>query len=117
MKKQLTVFVAMALMMLFTGSAFAQKEVIKTQNIKVGIDCQMGKATIEKELVKTPGVKSVVVSMETKVATISYVEGKVTKDQLVSSIEKLGYTTEFSKSSTTVKGGCSKSCQKSCGGH
>ncbi len=117
MKKQLTALVAFAMIMLFAGSAFAQKEVIKTQNIKVGIDCPMGKATIEKELVKTAGVKTVVVSMETKIATISYVEGKVTKDQLVSSIEKLGYTTEFSKASTPAKGGCSKSCQKSCGGH
>jgi copper chaperone CopZ len=115
MKKQMTVFVTLALMILFSGSAFAQKEVIKTQKIKVGIDCPMGKAAIEKELVKTPGVKTVEVSMETKVATITYVDGKTNKDQLVSAIEKIGYTTEFSKSTTPVKTGCSKSCSKTCG--
>ena len=115
MKKQMSVFVTLALIMLFAGSAFAQKEVIKTERIKVGIDCPMGKSTIEKELVKTPGVKTVAVSMETKVATITYVDGKTNKDQLVSSIEKIGYKTEYSKSSTPVKTGCAKSCQKSCG--
>jgi copper chaperone CopZ len=114
MNKLNKVFVFLALMIFFGGSAFAQKEVIKTQNIKVGIDCPMGKATIEKELVKTPGVKTVLVSMETKVATITYVDGKTDKDKLVSSIEKLGYTTEFSKSTTPVKSGCSKSCSKTC---
>jgi copper chaperone CopZ len=118
MKKQLSVFVTLALIMLFAGSAFAQKkEVIKTEKIKVGIDCPMGKAAIEKELVKTPGVKTVDVSMDTKIATITYVEGKTNKDELVSSIEKIGYKTEFSKSSTPVKSGCSKSCEKSCGHH
>jgi copper chaperone CopZ len=113
MKKQLTTILTVMMVMLFSASAFAQKEVIKTQKIKVGIDCPMGKATIEKELVKTPGVKTVEVSMETKIATITYVDGKITKDQLVASIEKLGYTTEFSKPGTTAKG-CSKSCKKSC---
>ena len=115
MKKQLTVFVTLALMIFFGGSAFAQKEVIKTQKIKVAIDCPMGKAAIEKELVKSPGVKTVVVSMDTKIATITYVEGKTDKDKLVSAIEKIGYKTEFSKSTTPVKSGCSKSCEKSCG--
>ncbi len=115
MKKQMSVIVTLALMILFSGSAFAQKQVIKTEKIKVGIDCPMGKATIEKELVKTPGVKTVAVSMETKVATITYVDGKTNKDQLVSAIEKLGYTTEFSKTTTPVKTGCAKSCQKTCG--
>jgi copper chaperone CopZ len=115
MKKQLTVFLTFALIMLFAGSAFAQKEVIKTEKIKVNIDCPMGKAAIEKELVKTTGVKTVVVSMDTKIATITYVDGKTTKDQLVASIEKIGYKTEFSKSTTPVKTGCSKSCEKSCG--
>ena len=115
MKKQLSMFVAMALMILISGSAFAQKEVIKTEKIKVGIDCPMGKAAIEKELVKTTGVKTVVVSMDTKVATITYVDGKTNRDQLVASIEKIGYKTEFSKSTTPVKSGCSKSCEKTCG--
>jgi periplasmic mercuric ion binding protein len=115
MKKQMSVFVTLAMMLLFAGSVFAQKEVIKTEKIKVGIDCPMGKATIEKELVKTSGVKTVDVNMETKIASISYVEGKTSKDQLVSAIEKLGYKTEFSKSSTPVKTGCSKSCAKTCG--
>jgi copper chaperone CopZ len=115
MKKQLTTILTFALIMLFAGSAFAQKQVIKTEKIKVGIDCPMGKAAIEKELVKTPGVKTVEVSMETKVATITYVEGKTTKDQLVASIEKLGYKTEFSKTTTPVQSGCSKSCAKTCG--
>jgi len=114
MNKLNKVFVTLALMIFFGGSAFAQKEVIKTQNIKVGIDCPMGKATIEKELVKTPGVKTVLVSMDTKVATITYVDGKTDKDKLVSAIEKLGFTTEFSKSNATVKSGCSKSCSKTC---
>jgi copper chaperone CopZ len=115
MKKQLSVFLTLALIMLFAGSAFAQKEVIKTEKIKVGIDCPMGKAAIEKELVKSPGVKSVGVSMDTKIATITYVAGKTNKEQLVAAIEKIGYKTEFSKSTAPVKSGCSKSCEKTCG--
>ena len=116
MKKQLSLIVTLALIMLFAGSAFAQKkEVIKTQKIKVGIDCPMGKAAIEKELVKSPGVKTVGVSMDTKIATITYVEGQTDKDKLVAAIEKIGYKTEFSKSTTPIKSGCSKSCEKTCG--
>lgn len=117
MKKHLSVFLTLALFILFTGSALAQtkKEVIKTESIKVGIHCPSGKAAIESELMKTPGVKEVAVSMETKVATIKYVDGKTSKEQLVAQIEKLGYSTDASKSSTPAKTGCAKSCQKTCG--
>lgn len=117
MKNQFKTILALAIIMFIAGSAFAQKkEVIKTENIKVGIDCPMGKATIEKELLKAPGVKKVDVSMETKIATINYVDGKTNREQLVSSIEKLGYTTEDSKTKAApAKTGCAKSCAKTCG--
>lgn len=117
MKKQLSVFVTLALFILFSGLAMAQtkKEVIKTESIKVGIHCPSGKAAIESELMKTPGVKEVTVSMETKLATIKYIDGKTTKEQLIAQIEKLGYSTDASKSSPPSKSGCAKSCQKTCG--
>ena len=112
MKTKIASMLTLAIVMMFAVNTFAQKgkEVIKEQKIKVNFQCENGKAQIERELAKTPGVKEVIASMETKEVTIKYVDGKTTKDDLVKAIEKIGYSTEFSKGAAATKPSCSKSC-------
>lgn len=109
MKKQINVILTLVLIFVFAGSACSQnkKEVIKEEKIKVNFHCPNGKALIEKELVKAPGVKTVVADLETKVVTIAYVQGKTNKDDLVAAIEKIGYSTEFTKEGTKINKACS----------
>lgn len=93
------------LVLLFTGS-YAQNTKTEEIKIKVGFHCPNGKAMIEKELVKEDGVTSVVADLETKIVTIVYDPAKQNKDKLVAAIEKIGYTTEYTKEDTPVKKTC-----------
>lgn len=100
-------FVLVALMVLFVTSSFAQ--VVKTDsiNIKVGFHCANGKALLEKELGKIDGVSYAFANVDTKVVTIKYDAAKQNKEKLVAAIEKIGYTTEFTKEGTQINKACS----------
>lgn len=107
MKKQILSLLVLAVLFCFAGSAYGQtKQVIKEEKIKTGFHCVNGKALIEKELMKTDGVTSVVADVDTKIVTIQYVEGKTDRKALVKAIETIGYTTEDTKSDATIKKAC-----------
>ncbi|HNW91180.1 MAG TPA: heavy-metal-associated domain-containing protein [Bacteroidales bacterium] len=108
MKKHVLSVLILAVLFCFAGSAFGQSDkVIKEEKIKTGFHCMNGKALLEKELMKVEGVTSVVADVETKMVTINYVDGKTNREKLVKAIEEIGYATEDTKSSTTIKKACS----------
>ena len=114
MKKQLFSILILTILFCFVGSVYGQtKEVIKIEKIKVNFQCSNGKVYIEKGLIKAVGVVDAVADLETKIVTIKYVEGKTNKDELVKAIEKIGYTTEYTKEGTPNKSACSKVCPES----
>jgi periplasmic mercuric ion binding protein len=99
-------FILVALMVLFVTGSFAQVAKTDSINIKVGFHCANGKALLEKELGKVDGVSYAFANVETKVVTIKYDAAKLNKEKLVGAIEKIGYTTEFSKEDTEIKKAC-----------
>lgn len=108
MKKHLLSILILVLTISFTGSVYAQSNrVIKEEKIKTGFHCPNGKAMIEKELVKTDGVTSVLADLDTKIVTVKFVEGKTNRQELIKAIEKIGYTTEDTKPGTTINKACS----------
>jgi copper chaperone CopZ len=83
----------------------AQKKVSELK-VKTEFHCAGGKATIESEIGKLQGVKSVVADLETKVVTIQYDPAKQNQESLVAAIEKTGHKTELSKPDAVIKSGC-----------
>jgi copper chaperone CopZ len=107
MKKQILNILILAVLFCFAGSAYGQNDqTIKEEKIKTGFHCPNGKALIENELIKAVGVTSVVADLETKIVTVKYVDGKTNREELVKAIEKIGYITEDTKSSTPIMKAC-----------
>jgi copper chaperone CopZ len=75
--------------------------------IKVFFHCANGKALIEKELIKEPGISKVVADLETKVVTVSFDSKKTNKEKIVNAIEKIGYATEFTPKDKKINKACS----------
>lgn len=100
-------FILVALTVVFVTGLSAQTVKTDSINIKVGFHCPNGKALLEKELVKVDGVSYAFANVATKVVTIKYDAAKQSKEKLVAAIEKIGYTTEFSKEGTEIKKACS----------
>ncbi len=81
------------LLTLFLGSIVcinAEESIAKVE-IKTSAICEHCKETIEKALNKVDGVKSAVLNVETKIATVEYVTEKLTVDDLRNAISKAGY--------------------------
>lgn len=100
-------FFLVAMMVLFVTGSFAQVAKTDSINIKVGFHCANGKALLEKELGKIDGVSYAFANVDTKVVTIKYDAAKQNKEKLVAAIEKIGYTTEFTKEGTQINKACS----------
>jgi periplasmic mercuric ion binding protein len=99
--------ILLSLMLLFVAGTYAQTAKTEEIKIKVAFHCPNGKALIEKELVKEAGVTYVLADVETGIVTIKYDPKKQNKDKLVAAIEKIGYTTEFSKKDAVIQKACS----------
>jgi len=99
-------FIIVTILLMTVSGIFAQTAKSEEIKIKVTFHCANGKALLEKELMKETGVTSVVADLETKVVTIAYESGKQNKEKLVAAIEKIGYTTEFTKEGTEIKKAC-----------
>ncbi|OQA02169.1 MAG: Heavy-metal-associated domain protein [Bacteroidetes bacterium ADurb.Bin408] len=110
--KSIRIILLSVLVLTMTG-IYAQTNNSEEVKIKVNFHCANGKALLEKELVKEPGVTSAIADLETKVVTITYESGKQNKEKLVAAIEKIGYTTEFTKEGTEIKKACSHDMPKS----
>lgn len=99
-------FVLLALTVFCFSSVFSQVSKSDTIHIKVGFHCPNGKALIEKEMKKIDGVSYVFANVETKIVDIIYDSAKQNKEKLVTAIETIGYTTEFSKEGSIIKKAC-----------
>jgi copper chaperone len=63
-----------------------------TVTLKVeGMSCNHCKEAVEGSLKKLPGVKSAVVDLDAKTATVTYEEGAVSVDQMKKAVEDQGY--------------------------
>lgn len=75
--------------------------------IKVFFHCANGKALIEKELIKEPGVTKVVADLTSKVVTVSFDGKKTDRKKINLAIEKIGYVTEFTPKDKKINKACS----------
>jgi copper chaperone CopZ len=109
MKKAIAVFPILALLLLIVGSPACAQKKEKTDEVKIKVffHCPNGKALIERELIKEPGVKEVYADLETKVVTVKYVSKETSKDNIVAAIEKIGYYTEFTPADKKLNKACS----------
>lgn len=105
-------FFLVALTLFFAASSYAQVSKSDTLKINVGFHCPNGKALIEKELKKLDGISFVAADVATKNVTIIYDATKQNKEKIVTAIETIGYTTEFSKEGAVKKKACSHDTEK-----
>ncbi len=100
MKKQILNVFALVILICVACSVYGQSnQIVKVEKIKTGFHCPAGKALIEKALIQDNGVTSVVADLDSKIVTVTYVEGKTNRENLVRAIENVGYTTEDTKGS------------------
>ncbi len=104
--KKFNVLLMICFLFTLTINAQTKKEDIKEIKIKTAFHCANGKATIEKELVKENGVKTVVADIDTKLVTVKYDAALTNKDKIVAAIEKIGYTTEFTPADKKINKAC-----------
>ena len=82
------------LLLFATSYSFAQSDTLK---IKTSAQCEKCKATIEHQLNFEKGVKSAVLDVETKEATIIFNPNKTTPDKLRKSVSLAGYDADTIK--------------------
>lgn len=107
-------FIAVGFMLLsfmfMTSTVNAQdKKDTKTSEVKIKVmfHCVNGKALLEKDLVKEPGVSKVVADVETKVVTVTFDGTKTDRVKINSAIEKIGYQTELTPKDKKINKACS----------
>lgn len=101
------VLLSLVMLVSFTACGQSGKVEVKEAKIKTEFHCPNGKAMIEKELVKEPGVKTVVADLDTKVVTVTYQSNVTNQDKIVAAIEKIGYRTEFTPENKDINKACS----------
>ncbi len=99
-------FIFVAFILIAISSTFAQSPKTEVFNVKVNFHCANGKALLDKELSKLDGVVTAVADVVTKVVKIEYDPAKQNKEKLVTAIEKIGYTCEFSKEGVKINKAC-----------
>ena len=95
--------------LLAVSRLFAQTDTIK---IKTSAVCEKCKATIEHQLNYERGVKSAVLDVETKEATIIYNPKKTTLDKLRTSITLVGYDADNMKADEKAYNNLHSCCKK-----
>ncbi|MCX6285405.1 MAG: heavy metal-associated domain-containing protein [Bacteroidetes bacterium] len=93
MKTKIKILSSMMLLIfiLACGTAVSQDKKTETIKIKTSAVCDMCKDRIEQGMAFEKGVKNVVLDVETKIATITYIPSKTTPDDLRKALSKLGY--------------------------
>jgi copper chaperone CopZ len=108
MKNLSLLLLGLALVIGATSCGQAQTQAdAKEAQIKTFFHCPNGKALIEKEVAKEPGVQKVVADVETKIVTITYDPEVTDQDKLVAAIENTGYRTELTPEEKKKKKACS----------
>lgn len=107
MTKIIKSFLVFFTISLFSISLFAQEVKTADFSCKVEFHCANGKKLLETKLAEVPGITSFDVNLETKVIDFKFNPDKITKEGIVSEIEKIGYYTEFSNKEKEIKKACS----------
>jgi len=90
-KTNLIKTIVVILPLLWSIASFGQQKKVDTVQIKTSAVCGMCKERIESCLAFEKGVKSSVLDVDTKVATIIYNPAKTSPTQLRLTLSKLGY--------------------------
>jgi len=112
MKKRRIISLLALFIITLSSVNYANAQVEKKQKesevkIKVFFHCANGKALIEKELIKEPGVSKVVADLENKVVSIKFDGKKTNREKINNAIEKIGYNTEFTPKDKKINKACS----------
>ena len=94
---------------LIAGNAFA----LENLKIKTNAHCGMCKGNIEKSLKKVEGVSEATLSLDDKIASVSYNAEKTSPEKLVQAVSDAGYKAELvsnDKTSTSVESADKKGC-------
>jgi len=83
--------VMLCVIILASATTFGQDKKTETIKIKTSAVCDMCKDRIEQGMAFEKGVKNVVLDVETKIVSITYVPSKTTPDDLRKALSKLGY--------------------------
>ncbi len=103
-KKQVFPVLLMIVFVCIAGISFAQpNQIIKEEKITVDYHCPQGMDFVKKGLMKVVGVTAVIADLETKVVSVKYVDGQTNREQLVKTIEQLGYIIEDSKPDVIIR--------------
>ncbi len=88
----ISMVVLMGLLLVSAGSVLSAEDNLKQVTLKVdGMTCVSCPATIKAALKRLPGVVKAEVSYKEEKATVMYQDGKVTVEQMIKTIEDLGY--------------------------
>ena len=106
------IFIFIFIMGMTTFSfAQVQKNNYSTFKLKVYFNDAKAKDLIEKELLKTDGVKTATVDVNTKIVTTTFDSYKTDRLKINSAIEKLGFQTDITLGEIRAKKVCSDSAK------
>jgi periplasmic mercuric ion binding protein len=111
--KTLKNILIIAMLTLFTGKVSAQQD--STIVIKTSAQCESCKKRIENALNFEKGVKSAVLDVTTKEATVVFDSGKTSSKKIRTAIVKVGYDADKMTADAKAYKKLPKCCQK--GGH
>ncbi|MEI6822830.1 MAG: cation transporter [Bacteroidota bacterium] len=89
-----------------------QKKGISEFKLKVYFNDVKAKALIEKEIIKTIGVKTVSADINTKIVTFTFDSNTTDRLKINNAIEKLGFETDITKREIKAKKTCTDAEQK-----
>ena len=102
----------LAVMFISSFESFGQQKKVDTIAIKTSAVCGMCKDRIEGCFAYEKGVKSAILDVDTKVATIIYNPGKTTPAQLRKTLSKLGYDADTIPASQAAYNKLPACCKK-----
>ncbi len=113
MKNLVKIILIAAFSGLFVLNGFSQTQEIpkatkKNNTFIVNVDfhCGGGKSRLEGGLSKIEGVQEVVADLETKNVTVKHDARKVSTQDIVLAIEKIGHRTEYTPKDRKIKSAC-----------
>jgi len=113
MKK--VVFLIVILALLVSTNIYAQKANKadkETVVIQTSAQCEMCKASIEKELAYTKGVKKAKLNIDDKKVTVTFYKSKTNVNELRQAISKIGYDADEVKAEENAYAKLSPCCKK-----
>ncbi|MDP1623608.1 MAG: heavy metal-associated domain-containing protein [Bacteroidales bacterium] len=111
-KKSGSMYLFLAVMFIFSATCFGQQKKADTVAIKTSAVCGMCKDRIEGGLVFEKGVKSALLDVETKMATVVFNPAKTSPEKLRKTISMLGYDADTLAANTAAYNKLPACCKK-----